>query len=97
MRVGIDTYSYHRFFGEIREGEEDPGTRWTTWDFLDRAVELGVDGVSLETCYLDLDDPAFRERLAMSLDGDHRLIVEPTDVGTYLRLRPRRHPGLYTA
>ena len=69
MRVGIDTYSYHRFFGEIREGEEDPGTRWTTWDFLDRAVELGVDGVSLETCYLDLDDPAFRERLAMSLDG----------------------------
>ena len=70
MRVGIDTYSYHRFFGEIREGEEDPGTRWTTWDFLDRAGELGVDGVSLETCYLDLDDPAFRDRLACTLaDG----------------------------
>ena len=67
MRVGIDTYSYHRFFGEIREGEEDPGTRWTTWDFLDRAVELGVDGVSLETCYLDLDYPAFRDRLALTL------------------------------
>ncbi|MDE0287646.1 MAG: sugar phosphate isomerase/epimerase [bacterium] len=67
MRVGIDTYSYHRFFGEIREGEEDPGTRWTTWDFLDRAVELGVDGVSLETCYLELHDPTFRERLAASL------------------------------
>ena len=68
MRVGIDTYSYHRFFGEIREGEEDPGTRWTTWDFLDRAAELEVDGVSLETCYLDLDDPIFRERLALTLD-----------------------------
>ena len=64
MRVGIDTYSYHRFFGEIREGEGDPRTRWTTWDFLDRAVELEVDGVSLETCYLELDNPAFRERLA---------------------------------
>ena len=64
MRVGIDTYSYHRFFGEIREGEEDPGTRWTTWDFLDRAAELEVDGVSLETCYLELDDPAFREGLS---------------------------------
>ena len=64
MRVGIDTYSYHRFFGEIREGEEDPGTRWTTWDFLARAIELGVDGVSLETCYLELGDPAFRERLS---------------------------------
>lgn len=68
MRVGIDTYSYHRFFGEIREGEEDPGTRWTTWDFLARAAELGVDGVSLETCFLDLDDPGFRDRLALTLD-----------------------------
>jgi len=68
MRVGIDTYSYHRFFGEIREGEEDPGTRWTTWDFVDRAAELRVDGVSLETCYLDLDDPTFRDRLALTLD-----------------------------
>lgn len=68
MRVGIDTYSYHRFFGEMREGEEDPGTRWTTWDFLDRALELAVDGVSLETCYLDLDNSEFRARLALSLD-----------------------------
>ena len=38
MRVGIDTYSYHRFFGEIRKGEQDPGIRWTTWDFLARAI-----------------------------------------------------------
>ena len=68
MRVGIDSYSYHRFFGEIRAGEEDPGIRWTTWDFLDRAVELGVDGVSLETCYLDLHDPDFRDRLGSGLD-----------------------------
>ena len=68
MRVGIDTYSYHRFFGEIRDGEEDPGTRWTTWDFLDRAAELEVDGVSLETCYMDLEDAQFRERLALTLD-----------------------------
>ena len=68
MRVGIDTYSYHRFFGEIREGEEDPGTRWTTWDFLDRAFELEVDGVSLETCYLALDEAKFRKRLALALD-----------------------------
>lgn len=68
MRVGIDTYSYHRFFGELRDGEDDPGTRWTTWDFLARAAELGVEGVSLETCYLDLDDPAFRDRLALTLD-----------------------------
>ncbi len=68
MRVGIDSYSYHRYFGEIRVGEEDPGIRWTTWDFLDRAAELGVDGVSMETCYLDLHDSDKRERLVDSLD-----------------------------
>lgn len=67
MRVGVDSYSYHRFFGEVRVGERDPGIRWTTWEFLDRAAELEVDGVSLETCYLDLEDRAFRERLALIL------------------------------
>ncbi len=68
MRVGIDTYSYHRFFGEIRDGESDPGIRWTTWNFLDRSIELAVDGVSLETCYLNLDEPGFVPRLTERLD-----------------------------
>jgi len=68
LRVGIDSYSYHRYFGEIRAGEEDPGVRWTTWDFVERAAELGVDGVSLETCYLPLDDRSFPERMAARLD-----------------------------
>ncbi len=69
MRVGIDSYSYHRYFGEVRQGEADPGIRWTVWRFLDRAVELGVDGVSLETCYLPLEDRGFRDRFASYLDG----------------------------
>ena len=68
MRVGIDTYSYHRYFGEIREGEEDPGLRWDTWDFLERAAALRADGVSLETCYLPLGDPAWRRELADRLN-----------------------------
>lgn len=67
MRAGIDSYSYHRYFGEMREGEEDPGVRWDTWDFLERAAGLGADGVSLETCYLPLDDPEWRGELAARL------------------------------
>ena len=67
MRTGIDSYSYHRYFGEMREGEEDPGVRWDTWDFLERAAGLGADGVSLETCYLPLDDPEWRRELAARL------------------------------
>lgn len=68
MQIGIDTYSYHRFFGEIRDGESDPGTRWSTWDFIDRSIELGVDGVSLETCYLTLDVPGYTAELGRRLD-----------------------------
>lgn len=56
MRVGLDSYSYHRYFGELREGEEDPGIRWDTEDFLRRSLELDLDGVSLETCYLPMSD-----------------------------------------
>ena len=68
VRVGIDTYSYHRYFGEIRPGEDDPGVRWTTWQFVDRAAALGVDGVSLETCFLPSGDAAFYADLADRLD-----------------------------
>ena len=64
MRLGLDSYSYHRYFGEFREGEEDPGIRWSHEDFMRRAGELGLEGVSLETCYLPMDDPGLAERLA---------------------------------
>jgi sugar phosphate isomerase/epimerase len=64
VRLGIDSYSYHRYFGELREGEEDPGIRWSHEDFMRRAGELRLDGVSLETCYLPMDDQALPERLA---------------------------------
>ena len=64
MRVGLDSYSYHRYFGELREGEEDPGIRWNTEDFLQRSLELDLNGVSLETCYLPMDDSELPALLA---------------------------------
>ena len=64
LRLGLDSYSYHRYFGELRAGEEDPGIRWSHEDFMRRAGELGLDGVSLETCYLPMEDRSLAERLA---------------------------------
>ncbi|MEW5974682.1 MAG: sugar phosphate isomerase/epimerase family protein [Acidobacteriota bacterium] len=66
MKIGIDSYCYHRYFGEVYPFQADPGRRWTTDDFLNRAQSLGVDGVSLESCFLtrDLDElKALGERL----------------------------------
>lgn len=53
MKLAIDSYSYHRYFGEVYAGlEQDPGTRITMQGFVDRAQALGVAGVSLESCFL---------------------------------------------
>jgi len=58
MKIGIDSYCYHRYFGEVYEGvEKPPPYKMTFEDFLKRAIELKVDGVSLETCFI----PSFEE------------------------------------
>ncbi|PWS37062.1 sugar phosphate isomerase/epimerase [Falsiroseomonas bella] len=74
MRIGIDSYCYHRQFGDWYPGlQQDPGRRMTVWDFLDRAASHGVAGVSLEACYLPLDAASLArigERLeALGLDA----------------------------
>ncbi|WP_419928288.1 sugar phosphate isomerase/epimerase family protein [Candidatus Poriferisocius sp.] len=68
MRIGVDSYSYHRFFGELRTSESPAEQRWTTDDFLNCCSELGVDGVSLETCFLDSGADADVESLRQRLD-----------------------------
>ena len=41
MKVGIDSYCYHRFFGEVYPQQVPPQRKMTLEDFLDRANELG--------------------------------------------------------
>jgi sugar phosphate isomerase/epimerase len=70
LKLGIDTYCYHRYFGEIYPGiERDPGVRLTLDDVLDRAKRLGVDGVSLESCFFPAIDAGFLARLRDRLDA----------------------------
>ncbi len=62
MKVGIDSYCYHRLFGEVYDFQERPATLKTVDDFLSFAKELDVDGVSLETCFLpSLEDGYLKE------------------------------------
>ena len=68
MRVGIDSYCYHRYFGEIYPDQEDPGVRWTFQDFVKRAAELGVDGVSLESCFFESLEPDYLAEIKAALD-----------------------------
>jgi 3-oxoisoapionate decarboxylase len=70
VRIGVDSYTYHRLLGELRPGEDDPGERLVDGGaaVVAEARALGVDAVSLETCYLDppsrLDVDALRQAAA---------------------------------
>lgn len=58
MQLAIDSYCYHRFFGEWYDGlQTDPGRRMDVWDCLDCAQTLQVQGVSLESCFVDFAAP----------------------------------------
>ena len=68
MKIGIDSYCFHRYFGEVYDNQRDPGRKMTYEDFLNLAVELGVDGVSLETCFFDSLDEGYLKGLKDIMD-----------------------------
>jgi sugar phosphate isomerase/epimerase len=68
MRIGIDSYCFHRFFGEVYDEQPPPGKAMTMEDFLDFAVELGVDGVSLESCFFPTMERSWFAELRAQLD-----------------------------
>jgi sugar phosphate isomerase/epimerase len=69
MKVGIDSYCYHRFFGEVYPDQKPPEKKMTMYDFLKRAKELRVDGVSLESCFFPRKvDQAWYKDLKVQLD-----------------------------
>ncbi len=68
MKIGIDSYCYHRFFGEVYPQQEPPQKQMTMQDFLRRAKELNVDGVSLESCFFPSFDPGYLRDLEAELD-----------------------------
>ncbi len=69
MKVGIDSYCYHRFFGEVYGNQTPPDRRMNYEDFLRRAADLKVDGVSLETCFFEGFDAAYLGRLRELLEA----------------------------
>ena len=68
MKVGIDSYCYHRFFGEVYDHQHPPAKQMTMEDFIKRAKELDVDGVSLESCFIPRFDRAYLSEIKDMLD-----------------------------
>lgn len=68
MKVGVDSYCFHRFFGEVYEGQPVPAQSMTMEDFLSFAVGLGADGVSLESCFFPSMEASWFRDLKARLD-----------------------------
>ncbi|MBN1676121.1 MAG: sugar phosphate isomerase/epimerase [Kiritimatiellae bacterium] len=69
MKVGIDSYCYHRFFGEVYPQQKKPATTMTLEDFLDRAKALEVDGVSIESCFIPSFEKDYLAGVRQRLDA----------------------------
>jgi 3-oxoisoapionate decarboxylase len=68
MKVGIDSYCFHRYFGDVYPHQSPPEKKMTMEDFLDYASFLGVDGVSLESCFFPSFDKGWFTDLKGKLD-----------------------------
>jgi 3-oxoisoapionate decarboxylase len=75
MKVGIDSYSYHRYFGEVYGNQKKPSRSMTYADFLVRAAAFKVDGVSLETCFFESLDESYLKGLKDLCDAGKLEVV----------------------
>ena len=96
MRIAIDPYSYHRFFGVVYPDlEQDPGWRMSVEDFIDAACSHGVSGVSIESFSVDEFSEKRLQEIRRRLDDSDLIRVwawGPHDLG--LGTEPERLPDL---
>ncbi len=68
MKVGVDHYCYHRFFGEVYPQQKAPERKMTVEQYIKRCAEMGCDGLTLETCFLPRFDKEYLSTLKGMLD-----------------------------
>lgn len=69
MKVGIDSYCFHRFFGEVYPQQQTPERSMTLQDFIEFAKTLAVDGVSLESCFFPSVERSYLADVRARLDS----------------------------
>lgn len=61
MKLGLDSYSFHRFYGEVTAWESLPNTQWTLRNFLDFCTAENVHLASIQTSYMPSDEEVTEE------------------------------------
>jgi len=74
--IGIDSFTFHRFFGENTKWEEPSREKFVLRDFLNYADSQKVSLVSLQTVYLKQELNNFKEDIASWLaDQNHEVVL----------------------
>ena len=68
MKIGIDSYCYHRFWGDIATGQKQTSERHDLEWFLKRAHDLKVDGVAVEPPLIARTDASYLSEVKGMLD-----------------------------
>ena len=68
LKVGIDSYCFHRLFGEVYPHQFRQDALLNMEDFLAYAKSLDVDGVSLESCFFPSFEPEYLAQVKQWLD-----------------------------
>lgn len=70
MKLGIDSYSFHRYFGEVYPDlQQDPGVKWDMLeDFAPFAIAQRVDEVAIESIFFPIFDDGYCASLAQRFD-----------------------------
>lgn len=76
MKLGIDSYSFHRILGDRRGAESVARRRFPrgTLDAIDVAARIGAESVSLQTCFLQSPSRSATEELREAL-GSLQLVI----------------------
>lgn len=69
LKVGIDSYCFHRLFGEVYPHQYQTHSPFTLDDFLTFSESVGVDGVSLESCFFPEFSADYLASVKASLDA----------------------------
>ncbi|MBU3005563.1 sugar phosphate isomerase/epimerase family protein [Paraglaciecola arctica] len=68
MKIGIDSYCFHRLFGEVYAHQDTPGNFISMDGFLEEIFQWDIDGVSLESCFFPNFSPTYLAEVKKKLD-----------------------------
>lgn len=76
MKIALDSYVYHRHFGEIYPNlEKELEVKLSFWQMLQQAIDFGLEGISIESFMFPNPSPEDISKLKHILDNHHLELV----------------------